>query len=81
MHDSTRRDKRVFILLRDMCVTEEAKESLAGFAGLMAEALEARRGQQSDVMKGIQRSIGDDWGVKEKKGWLEGLMGRRKGSK
>ena len=81
MHDSNRRDKRVFALLRGMCVTEEARESLAMFAGMMADALEARKGAKSEAMKGIQKSISDSWGVKEKKGWLEGLMGKRKGSK
>lgn len=76
MHDASRRDKAVFAHLRELCTTGEARESLAVFQGLLAEVL-GETGKRGAGEKGEEESV--RW-CGEKKGWLEGLMGKRRGS-
>ena len=82
MHNTAQRDKAVFSHLRALCTTDEARESLAVFAGLMSAAMEEAGKRSGDGFgegkKGMRKSVGG--GVREKKGWLEGLMGRRRAS-
>lgn len=66
MHDTDRRNRRVYIHLRSLCTTEEARASLDEFKGIM----EAR---EKKMTAGSQGKT-----VKEKQGWLEGLMGKKK---
>lgn len=66
MHDADRRNRRVYIHLRSLCTTDEARASLDGFKAVM----EAREKQ---ILAGPQGKA-----VKEKQGWLEGLMGKKK---
>ncbi|KAF6233825.1 hypothetical protein HO173_008037 [Letharia columbiana] len=66
MHDTDRRNRRVYIHLRSLCTTEEARASLDEFKGIM----EAR---EKKIAAGSQGKT-----VKEKQGWLEGLMGKKK---
>lgn len=65
MHDTERRNRRVYIHLRSLCTTAEARASLDDFKA----AMEARERK----MAGPQGRA-----VKEKQGWLEGLMGKKK---
>lgn len=66
MHDTDRRNRRVYIHLRSLCTTDEARASLEEFKAIM----EAREKKASGGPKGKS--------VKEKQGWLEGLMGKKK---
>ncbi|KAL9134703.1 MAG: hypothetical protein Q9175_004116 [Cornicularia normoerica] len=66
MHDTDRRNRRVYIHLRSLCTTDEARASLDEFKGTM----EAR---EKKMTAGPQGKA-----VKEKQGWLEGLMGKKK---
>lgn len=66
MHDAERRNRRVYIHLRSLCTTDEARASLDEFKGVM----EAR---EKKMAAGPQGKT-----VKEKQGWLEGLMGKKK---
>lgn len=66
MHDTDRRNRRVYIHLRSLCTTDEARASLDEFKGIM----EAR---EKKMTAGPQGKA-----VKEKQGWLEGLMGKKK---
>lgn len=66
MHDTDRRNRRVYIHLRSLCTTDEARASLEEFKAIM----EAR---EKKMMAGPQGKT-----VKEKQGWLEGLMGKKK---
>lgn len=77
MHDASRRDKAVFAHLRELCTTGEARESLAVFQGLLAEVL-GETGKRGAGERRVRKSLSG--GVREKKGWLEGLMGKRRGS-
>ena len=78
MHDAGRRNRAVFAHLRELCTTGEARESLAGFQGSLAEVLGEKRGGFGAAERTGRRSLSG--GVREKKGWLEGLMGKRRGS-
>ena len=85
MHDPARRDKCVFARLRGLCTTAEAQESLAVFERLMEEREEDGRNRMRVVdggadgrSKRARKSSGNT--VKDKKGWLEGLMGKRRTS-
>ena len=66
MHDTDRRNRRVYIHLRSLCTTDEARASLDEFKGIM----EAREKKMTAGPRGKT--------VKEKQGWLEGLMGKKK---
>ena len=66
MHDTDRRNRRVYIHLRSLCTTDEARASLEEFKAIMeAREKAAAAGPQGKT-------------VKEKQGWLEGLMGKMK---
>ena len=82
MHDLSHRDRSVFARLRGLCTTEEARESLAVFERLIAEREEGRgrvKGGTGYVDGGSKRAKKSTGGtVKEKMGWLEGLMGKRR---
>lgn len=66
MHDTGRRNRRVYVHLRSLCTTDEARASLEAFKAIM----EAR---EEKMAAGPQGKA-----VKEKQGWLEGLMGKKK---
>lgn len=65
MHDTDRRDRRVYIHLRSLCTTDEARKSLDEFKVIMEVREKKMVGPQGKA-------------IKEKQGWLEGLMGKRK---
>ena len=65
IHDEVRRNPRVYKYLESLCTTDEARQSLADFISFMA-ARDSRNGA-----KGAK--------VREKQGWLQGLMGKKKG--
>ena len=69
MHDTERRNRRVYIHLRSLCTTNEARASLDEFKTVM----EAREQKMAGGPQGKA--------VKEKQGWLEGLMGKKKKGK
>ena len=69
MHDDARRTRRVYIHLRSLCMTDEAKQSLDEFKTMM----DAR-----------ERKIAEGGGklgpkIREKRGFFQGLMGKKKG--
>ncbi|KAL2048684.1 hypothetical protein N7G274_000596 [Stereocaulon virgatum] len=69
MHDDARRTRRVYIHLRSLCMTDEAKQSLDDFKTMM----DAR-----------ERKIAEGGGklgpkIREKRGFFQGLMGKKKG--
>lgn len=66
MHDTERRDRRVYVHLRSLCQNDEARASLDNFREVMS-AREKRMAGKGGGEK-----------VKDKKGWLEGLMGKKK---
>ena len=66
MHDTERRKRRVYIHLRSLCTSDEARTSLDEFKAIM----EAREEKMAGGARGKA--------VKEKQGWLEGLMGKKK---
>lgn len=70
MQDKTTRLKHVYMQLRLSCVTEEAIQSFELFEEMMDEVME----------EPVKKAPSAPAGVKEKKGWLEGLMARRKSS-
>ena len=70
MQDQTTRLQHVRMQLRLSCVTEDAIQSLRLFEEMMEEVTQER-------LKEAPRAVA---GVKEKRGWLEGLMARRKSS-
>ena len=68
MHDDARRTRRVYIHLRSLCMTDEAKQSLDEFKVIM----DAR-----------ERKITEGGGklgpkIREKRGFFQGLMGKKK---
>lgn len=66
MHNPERRNRRVYIHLRSLCTTDEARASLDSFKAMMeAREMKMTAGPQGKT-------------VKEKQGWLEGLMGKKK---
>lgn len=70
MHDAERRNRRVYIHLRSLCTTDEARASLDEFRGVM-------EGREQRLGGGVRGKV-----VREKQGWLEGLMGKgRRGEK
>lgn len=109
MHDTTHRNTSVLTALRNLCTTEEARESLSVFVGLMEEreggGLEGKKGNGKGKGKGGGMRNGEGEGRKGgngdaggrkvgngngggtgevgrgagKKGWLEGLIGGRRG--
>ena len=68
MQDRTTRLQHVRMQLRFSCVTEDAIQSFRLFEEMMEEVT-------GEPEKQAPRAAA---GVKEKKGWLEGLMARRK---
>ena len=66
MHDPDRRNRRVYVHLRSLCTTDGARASLEEFKAIM----DAREKKMSSGPQGKS--------VKEKQGWLEGLMGKKK---
>lgn len=68
MHDEARRHRRIFIHLRGLCVTDAARDSLEEFRTFWEER--QRKIREGEGRSGVK--------VREKKGWLEGLMGRGK---
>ena len=69
MHDEARRNRRVYIHLRSLCMTDEAKESLDSFKAMMEER---------------ERKMAEGGGklgpkIREKKGFFQGLMGKKRG--
>ena len=66
MHNVERRNRRVYIHLRSLCTTDEARASLDDFKA----AMEAREAKTAGGPQGKA--------VKEKQGWLDGLMGKKK---
>ncbi|KAM0799978.1 hypothetical protein BDR22DRAFT_272872 [Usnea florida] len=78
MHDTERRDRRVYIHLRSLCTTEEARASLDEFRAGVERREREREGMGMGVGGGKVRGKV----VREKQGWLEGLMGKgRRGEK
>ena len=71
MQDQTTRLKHVCMQLRLSCVTEDAIQSFRLFEEMMEEVM-----GEPEKKAPLRTSAG----VKEKKGWLEGLMARRKSS-
>ena len=67
MHDEIRRMPRVYKYLESLCTTQEALQSLADFREFMLQRDERMNGG----VKGEK--------VREKQGWLQGLMGKKKG--
>lgn len=67
MHSEIRRTRRVYAHLESLCTTQEARESLAEFKLFMEE----RERMGGGGVKGAK--------VKEKQGWLQGLMKGKKG--
>jgi len=66
MNDEERRKKRVYIHLKSLCTTNEARESLAAFKIFMEERDKAMSGGP----KGSK--------IKEKHGFFQSLMGKKK---
>ena len=71
MQDQTTRLQHVRMQLRLSCVTEDAIQSFQLFEEMMEEVM---------VGEPEKKTPRTSAGVKEKKGWLEGLMARRKSS-
>lgn len=69
MQDQTTRLQHVRMQLRLSCVTEDAIQSFRLFEEMMEEVMVGEPEKQAPRAAA---------GVKEKKGWLEGLMARRK---
>ena len=81
MHDRDQRDKRALRLLSEHCSTDAARKSLAGFVVALANARVAKGDDQVAMLKAVEKDLrGTDRGMitGEKKGWLDGLMGKGK---
>ncbi|KAG8530038.1 uncharacterized protein KY384_005520 [Bacidia gigantensis] len=76
MHDRNRRDSRVFAILRQLCTTAEATESLAEFDGLMARATGCKESGVA-VEKRLIAGKSTDGSVREKKGFFNGLVKKK----
>ena len=58
MHDDTRRMRRVFIHLRSLCMTDEARDSLAAFQKKYDEKMEREQGGNSkNEKKGVLEKV------------------------
>ena len=65
MHDTGRRNRRVYIHLRSLCTTSEACANLGEFKMIMVA-------REQKMAGGLQGEA-----VKEKQGWLEGSVESR----
>lgn len=68
MHDEERRIRRAFMHLHLLCATQRAKDSLEEF-----------RVRYMEKSGGVISFVGQEKKVKEKRGVLEKLMGRKGG--
>lgn len=66
MHDEVQRNRRIWIHLKSLCTTDEARESLALFKVRMEE----REKKMEGGIKGAK--------IKEKQGFFQALMGKKK---
>ena len=76
MHDAVHRDRRVFAHLRSLCATDEARGSLDDFLTLWEARAQGRVvGTDRKGGKWKRASFQPSRSSKDKKGWLEGLIG------
>ena len=79
MHDRDQRDKLAFALLKEYCLTNAAKDSLAEFIDVMVDARVAKGDDKVGLLRGIGKGLRSTSLAKEKKGWLDGLKGKKIG--
>ena len=79
MHNREHRDKCVFDMLKDMCLTDAARESLAEFVAQWADAMAVKGDSKAEAIRQVGRRLGEESRAKQKKGWLEGIMAKTKG--